>query len=128
MAAFAGAVGAEAGKRIARRDRGDVDDGPPAALFHDRPDCFAEVNGSRQIDIDNLTPFVDGQFFDGAGRRVAGIIDERVDPAEMSHGIFHDLVGMFGVGDVTDNCKPPADDVGGDFQVGCGVAAVRTTS
>src|SRR6185437_10916748 len=76
--------------------------------------------GSRQIDIDNLTPFVDGQFFDCAGRRIAGVVNERVDPAELAHGVFDDFLRVFRISDVAYNRQSAADDVGGDFQIDFG--------
>ncbi len=81
--------------------RCDIDDAAPFARLHGGDGGAHRVECRRQIDRDDLVPFLDRKFLDRRDILDARIIDEDVDRAESRLGHLHhvgDLGGFRQIG------------------------------
>jgi len=80
--------------------RGDIDDAPPAVLFHIRHRKPAGMQCARQINGDNRIPLVDREFLDRVDVLNAGIVHQYIDTAEFGAGPVHHVFDLVRIGDV----------------------------
>ena len=85
------------GKRIQH-----VDDPAPIALLHARPDQPAETDRREQIQVEVLLPGLVADVLERHRSRGSGIVDEHVDPAQISDDQVVGLDDVGGLGYVTD--------------------------
>ena len=81
-AGLAGAVGGAQRRGAQARDRGDVDDGAAAAVAHQRRRGLRAQKRSGEIDRQHARPVFVGHLEDRLEDGDAGIVDQRVEPAE----------------------------------------------
>ena len=97
-------LGRHVGGLVRRGDqrvrRGDIDDAPPAVLFHVGDREPAGVKGARQIDRQDRIPFVDRKFLDRRDVLNAGIVDEDIDAAEFFARLLDHRLDLVRVGDI----------------------------
>ena len=97
---LAGAVGRAQRRGAHRRDRGDVDDRPAAMLAHQGRRRLGAEKGPGEIDFQDPAPVRVGSFEQRREHRDAGIVDERVEPAEPPRHLGHRRRHAAGIGNV----------------------------
>ena len=101
-------------------NRRDVDDAPPAGVFHGGYEILDELEWGDQHDLDHVGPYFVWEFFDGMDALVSSVVHEDVY-SPLDGGGF--LCQAFRVCHVREVC---ADEVSADFVCGflSGVADV----
>ena len=100
-ARFAGAVGGAQRRGAQARDRRDVDDGAAALVAHQRRGGLRAQERSGEIDGEHARPVLVGDVENRLEDGDAGIVDQRVEPAELrSATIVERARDACGIGDV----------------------------
>ena len=74
----------EKGSRQQPEDRPDVDDPPAALSAHDRQHRPHHTGGSKDVGLEQCPEVRLAGFFDCAGKRVAGVVDQHIDAPRRS--------------------------------------------
>jgi hypothetical protein len=93
-------VGVDAAGGAFGADIEHVDDAPPFARLHARPDQSAEPDRREQFQIEVFLPDFVGDRFERHRARCSGIVDEHVDPAEIGDHLLVGVGDVRGPGDV----------------------------
>src|SRR3712207_2191762 len=81
-------------------DRGDHHDPPGAALQHVPERGLGQVEGARQVDVDDPAPVVVGHLQHGAVGGDAGVVDQDVEATVLLDDLGDGAPAVVGVGDV----------------------------
>ena len=103
-AGFAGAVGGAQRRGAQARDRGDVDDGAAAGVAHQRRRGLRAQERAGEIDRQHARPVLVGDVEDRLEDGDAGIVDQRVEPAEFLRDGVEGAGHALRVGDVAGRC------------------------
>ncbi len=104
---LAGAVGDAQGARAQSRNRRDVHDTAAAGLQHDGRARFGADEGAGEVDRKDVIPVRERRFQDRLEHRDAGIVHERIDPAELLRDAPYGRLYLLGIGHVAGNRQYP---------------------
>ena len=79
---------------------GNIDDAAPLARAHAGQRGLGGVEGSGQVQRDNLIPFFGGKRFQRRDELHAGVVDEDVDGPELFRGAREEFGDLRGNGEV----------------------------
>jgi len=80
--------------------RGDVDDPTPALGLHHRDGGAAGVEGGGQDDGDQGVPFLFRELVHRRDMLDAGVVDQDVQPPELTHGVSDQVLDLLRLGHV----------------------------
>ncbi len=97
---FASAIGDAECRGAQTRDRSDVDDGAAALVTHDRRHRLGHQERTGEVDRQDALPILQRHVEQRLEHRDAGIVDQRIDAAELPMGLLHGDLDRSWVGDI----------------------------